>query len=345
VGIKVLWTTNEDPKKPNSLVFILASMQGLQAKGFDVHLEFLGSLRSFKSIFKAVQKIRKLSKEYEIVHAQYGSACGLVTGLSGHHLKFITIRGSDWVTKFHGNLKRRAHQFVSRLMTAFCLHKYKSVISVSKRLSENIEVKGWAKNIKVLPSAIDLDLFHIMDRLKAREIVGEPHDDRFWILFTTISTANPTKRYELALDVFEKCNRHFNKQIALKVVSGVPHSEIPFYVAACDLILCTSETEGWPNSIKEAMACGLPFVSTDVSDLKEIAQYLPGCRVCEADSTEISQAIIDVLQSYDRRRDGPVIRAAINSMGLKESAENLANFYHAALSNNWINITHHCARE
>ena len=41
-------------------------------------------------------------------------------------------------------------------------------------------------------------------------------------------------------------------------------------------MLMTSHQEGAPVIIKEALACNLPVISTDVGDVKEIIKYVPG---------------------------------------------------------------------
>ncbi len=44
----------------------------------------------------------------------------------------------------------------------------------------------------------------------------------------------------------------------------IPQRQMPSYYAGIDLYVCTSEIEGTPNPILEAMACGVPIISTDV---------------------------------------------------------------------------------
>ena len=44
----------------------------------------------------------------------------------------------------------------------------------------------------------------------------------------------------------------------------IPHREMPEYYQSIDVLVCTSKIEGTPNPILEAMACGVPVISTDV---------------------------------------------------------------------------------
>ncbi len=49
----------------------------------------------------------------------------------------------------------------------------------------------------------------------------------------------------------------------------IPHSEMPLYYSKIDLYICTSQVEGTPNPVLEAMACGVPIISTDVGIVRD----------------------------------------------------------------------------
>ena len=52
-------------------------------------------------------------------------------------------------------------------------------------------------------------------------------------------------------------------------------------MSAADVFCLASSTEGWPNVVNEALACGTPVVATDVGAVRQMIvsdQYGPWCR-------------------------------------------------------------------
>ena len=50
----------------------------------------------------------------------------------------------------------------------------------------------------------------------------------------------------------------------------IPHNEMPAFYNGIDIYACASSCEGTPNPVLEAMACGVPVVSTDVGLVPEL---------------------------------------------------------------------------
>lgn len=50
----------------------------------------------------------------------------------------------------------------------------------------------------------------------------------------------------------------------------IPHDEMPGFYNGIDVYVCASSCEGTPNPVLEAMACGVPVVSTDVGLVPEL---------------------------------------------------------------------------
>jgi glycosyltransferase involved in cell wall biosynthesis len=82
-------------------------------------------------------------------------------------------------------------------------------------------------------------------------------------------------------------------------MSGVPHERVPWYMNAANAMLLTSTREGSPNTVKEALACNLPVVTTDVGDT---AQRVEGVTHSTAsnDDEVLVDALVAVLRSGER---------------------------------------------
>jgi glycosyltransferase involved in cell wall biosynthesis len=201
------------------------------------------------------------------------------------------------------------------------------VVSVSQRVAAELMRFAPDKLVTVLPSPLDLTRFVPLDRKEAKNILGFPNCTEKWILFNSLDLQNPIKRYGLAKQAFEIAKaRHGN--LRLRLATDLPHDVLPLFVASCDLIVCTSENEGWPNSVKEALACNVPFVSTDVSDLRDIASIEPSCRICPPDPQVIADNIGDVLAGPEPRD----LRKYVSGMGLDAAGDKLISIYGSVLA-------------
>ena len=47
---------------------------------------------------------------------------------------------------------------------------------------------------------------------------------------------------------------------------------VPEFLESCDLVVHTSDSEGCPNIVMEAHACGRPVVATDVGDVQDLVE-------------------------------------------------------------------------
>ena len=78
--------------------------------------------------------------------------------------------------------------------------------------------------------------------------------------------------------------------------------ELPAILSAADVFVLATRAEGWANVFLEAMACGLPVVTTDVGGNREVvSQPELGKIVPFGDPGALSQALSDALaQPWDR---------------------------------------------
>ncbi len=78
-------------------------------------------------------------------------------------------------------------------------------------------------------------------------------------------------------------------------------SDMPAFYQAIDAFLMTSITEGFPNVLVEAMASGLPCISTDVGDAKYIVQDL-GSIVPPRNAQVLADAILQYAQKTEAEK-------------------------------------------
>lgn len=325
--MKVLWAHNFDPEKPKGLLFMNNFIKGIQALGIDVELEYLGNLRSATNLLRVRRRLRVRAKDFDLVHAHYGSACALATaGIQGVP-KVLSIRGNDWNVHDETFGFLYWHTRLARYMSKRAIPSYDCVLAVSERIAAELKEKFPHSRIETLPSPVDLKKFVPRHKAEARALLGYPDCTKRWVLFNTLRLDDPVKRYPLARAAFDLANAKCGN-LRLMIAHDLPHERLPLFVAACDLILCTSETEGWPNSVKEAIACDVPFVSTDVSDLRDIARQEPTCRICPPDAVILAENICDVLASPKR----PGIRRHVCGMSLEAGSQKLANLYESLIS-------------
>ncbi len=95
----------------------------------------------------------------------------------------------------------------------------------------------------------------------------------------------PEKRYYLAKLVVEIVASYF--PVKLILANGIPNEKMPLYMNACDVLLVTSSNEGSPNAVKEALACNLAVVSTNVGDVGQRIASIDGCALCLDDHPNI----------------------------------------------------------
>jgi glycosyltransferase involved in cell wall biosynthesis len=112
----------------------------------------------------------------------------------------------------------------------------------------------------------------------------------------------------------------------LRTISGVPHEEVPYYINAANALILTSRHEGSPNTVKEAMACNVPVVSTDVGDVRERLEGVTPSAVC-TDEDELVEGLLMLLKA-DSRSNG---REAVREVSWDRIGDRIIDIYHKVL--------------
>lgn len=214
----------------------------------------------------ALRLIRTLCKEKpDVIHAHYGLSgyyvC-LVVRLMGLKKKLpvvVTYHGSD----INVDNVRKISQNAIR-MAAFN-------IFVSPKMMGLVDA---GVNSAVIPCGIDWADWPEMSKEEARSLMGlEP--GKKYVLFSS-DFQTEVKNPELAMRAIENCRLEIG-DLELIELTGYTRAEVNKLMHAVDVCLMTSRTEGSPQFIKEAMACGCPIVTTRVGDTDYVIGNTDGC--------------------------------------------------------------------
>ena len=249
--------------------------------------------------------LRHATESYDLVHANYGLTAPMALAQPRRPV-VLSFWGSDLLGNV-GRLSRR------------CARRADAVIVMSRAMADEV-----GTDCHVIPHGVDLDLFRPIPRRDAREAVGWERDGR-QVLFP-YAAKREMKDYPRAERVVEAVRARTDEPVALRTLHGVPHARMPLYLNAADALLLTSKSEGSPNSVKEAMACNLPVVATDVGDVAERLAGVDASHVCRSDE-ELRDGLIDVLE----RGEPSTGRAAVESLGLERMGERIRDVYESVI--------------
>jgi glycosyltransferase involved in cell wall biosynthesis len=90
-------------------------------------------------------------------------------------------------------------------------------------------------------------------------------------------------------------------------------TDMPAVYNALDVLVSSSTSEGFPNALGEAMACGVPCVATNAGDSALILNTISGRVVPIKDSRALADGIICILES-GRTSSASVIRRRISEV-------------------------------
>jgi len=301
-----------------SFIFAKRQMADVRGLGVDVRYFWLGERVSPWGVAAEWARLRRAvaAADPDVVHAHYGTVTALVAALAVDRPLVITYRGSDLNgTAAVSRLRAQAGIVLSQLAAL----RADAILCVSEQVRGRLWWRG--AGAEILPSGVDTDIFRPRPRAEARAELGWGGEERV-ILFNG-SRRTKGKRLDLA-EAAAAVAARLGPGARLEGLAGaIPAGRIATYMNAADCLLLTSDREGSPNVVKEALACDLPVVSVDVGDVRErVAGVTPG-GIAGRDPESLGAALAVVLRE-PRRSDG---HAAVAPLPTRRIAERLVAVY------------------
>lgn len=239
--------------------FIVEQAEALKAMGCEV--DFFGlhgkGVKGYLGNISALE--RKIKDSHpDVVHAHYGLS-GLLANLQRKVPVVVTYHGSDINDP-------KVYRYSKMAMS---LSSWDVFVS-----RKTLEIAHPKKNYSLLPCGVDFSDAQLVDKTVARQEMHLDANKRY-VLFAG-AFDNEVKNAPLAREVMASLHDDDAELLELK---GYDREEVTLLMCAADTLLMTSFTEGSPQVIKEALACGCPIVSVDVGDVKERTEGVEGCYV------------------------------------------------------------------
>ena len=260
------------------------------ALGVEVRSFYLRSRTSPVAIWKEWRRLRAEIRDFapDVVHAHFGTMTAFVAAIASRTPLVVTFHGSD-LNPAPGMSQLRSK--LGHFLSHFAASRAEQIICVSPQLVEHLSQP--ASRLNVVPCGVDMQQFRPLPKKECREKLGWNLDETI-VLFNA-RTDPVGKRLDLAEAAAEIAKQAI-PNLRLHIFLGkTPPDEMPLYYAAADGLLMTSDYEGSPMVVKEAMACNLPVVSVDVGDVPERLVGVSPSVVVARKPEALGKALVEIL--------------------------------------------------
>ena len=300
--MRVLVVTNFEPDSgaPQRGQWVRDQIAATRQLGIEV--EVFSFPPGSRQYIPATRRLRKLLRrqQFDLVHAHYGLP-GWCARLAGARPLIVSFHGTDVRHPVVGAL---SHRLVWRLDL---------VAAVSRALFEPEAGRPGLPPVPgaaVLPCGPDLSRFGPIPRTEARERLGLDPDQPY-LLFAA-NPARPEKRHDRAAELAAACGA--------ELLSGgsIEPERMPLWLNAANAVLVTSDYEGFGMVAVEALACGVPVLSTPVGIAPYALGGVGGCLCAPFDTGAWAAAARPHLAAADPRVDGAGRAASLSAARMAE---------------------------
>lgn len=283
--MKILIVTNVYPsdKHPYHGIFVSEQLKAIKRLHTDIDFDvfyingFKGKWQYIKSIWEVSNKINR--GNYDLVHIHYGFA--------GLYLYWPFIKRIPTIVTFHGSdIQPKGGN--GKLSEIVSIHTAKNA-DVAIVLNEEMEkiVKPFCNRIFMIPCAVDMNTFKPLQRTEEHKKVQ--------IVFPS-NHERQVKNYPLFCEVLGILKEQYGIEAEERELKKMTRQQIAQLYSNCDLLLMTSNSEGSPQAVKEAMCCNLPCVSTPVGDVRVLLKGVKDCYISKThDANELAELVTKAL--------------------------------------------------
>ncbi|MEI9811419.1 MAG: glycosyltransferase [Acidobacteriota bacterium] len=298
----------------SSMIFARRQAVELSAHNVVVECFHLRSRTSFRLLWSEWRRFHKAKGAFapHVVHAHFGTITALFAVLAAYPIpSVVTYRGSDLNSVPSA---RGPRAILGRIFSQLAALRASRIVCVSRALRERL---WWRRNlVTILPSGVNTDVFFPMAQAEARAELGW-NPEELVVLFNAGHDAH-NKRLDLAKQSMERVAAR------LEVVMGnVPPERMPLFLNAADCLLVTSDAEGSPSIVQEAIATNLPVVSVDVGDVAERLEGVSGTYIVSRDPASLAIALNTVLKKRTRSDS----RTRVHEISADSIADQLTHLY------------------
>ncbi len=258
--------------------------------------------------------IRKIKKEFQfnIIDAHFAYPDGFAATKLGKWLSVpvtITMRGTEVRHIRTNNLK-------AYLKKAFS--EAKKVFSVSNSLKQEAVSLAIPKDkITVIGNGVDTKKFYRIDSEQIRKDLLLNINDKVMVtvgglverkgfhriieLIPHLLKKHPSLHYLIVggasaegdwTDKLKSMVKELHLEKQVTFLGIMPPEKIKNILSAADIFVLSTRNEGWANVFLEAMACGLPVITTDVGGNAEVVKHKElGIIVPFGESNQLQEAI------------------------------------------------------
>ena len=293
--LKVLFVTNLYPthENPDFGVFTRDQIENIKADKVYGDILFINAMEKGPiEYLKAIKKINQSYKKYDLVHCFHGLTL-IIT--------YIATLRKPILVSFLNEIKFESYK-KNKIINKFFTLIYYTIIKSNRvfiilkdKIPSNLSLKGRSF---YLPNGIDLSAFYPINREIAKNKLNLDNNKTYILFVSSKAKLRGQKRYDIFSETIQilKANS-VGQDFEELILTNIPRELCIYYYNAAAVHLVTSDYEGSPNSVKEAMGCNIPVVSTDVGNVKKMIIGATNCFISEQDPAKLALCVLKAIQS------------------------------------------------